>query len=97
MFDKRQIKKLEPYENYFETAVNGNYVRSIPMNDITVIKETWEAASGEKENAKMTCGACQLNFVKKVGRFYFADKERIKAQEKKNGKKKTESRQPDEQ
>jgi len=37
----------------------------------------------------MTCGACQLNFIKKVGRYYFQDKEKIKAkEEKKNAKEK---------
>lgn len=91
MFDKRQIKKLEEFEGYFESAINGNYVRNIPADKISIIKETWERASGEKEYARMTCGACQLNFIKKVGRHYFADKEKIKAKEEKKNDKEKES------
>ncbi len=93
MFNKEQIKALEPYEEYFESATIANYVRNIPGEKITTIKEIWETASGEKVREKLTCGACLLNFMKRVGQNYYKDKKTI---QKRNGKKK-EPKQSDEQ
>lgn len=83
MFTKEQIKELAPYEEYFESATIANYVRNIPNEKITKIKEIWETASGEKVREKLTCGACLLNFIKRVGDNYYKDKN-----QKKNAKKK---------
>ncbi len=92
MFNKEQIKALQPYEEYFESATVANYVRNIPGDKITAIKTIWEEASGEKVKEKLTCGACLLNFIKRVGQNYYKDKGTIN---KRNGRKKTESEQPD--
>lgn len=93
MFNKDQIKALQPYEEYFESATIANYVRNIPGEKIAIIKQTWEEASGEKVKEKLTCGACLLNFMKRVGQNYYKDKKLIN--QKKNGRKKTEPEQPD--
>lgn len=93
MFNKDQIKALQPYEEYFESATIANYVRNIPGDKIQIIKQTWEEASGEKVKEKLTCGACLLNFMKRVGQNYYKDKKLIN--QKKNGRKKTEPEQPD--
>lgn len=92
MFNKEQIKALQPYEEYFESATIANYVRNIPSDKIQIIKDTWEKASGEKVKEKLTCGACLLNFMKRVGQNYYKDK---KEMNKRNGRKKTEPEQPD--
>lgn len=92
MFNKEQIKALEPFEEHFESATVANYVRNIPGDKITVIKTIWEEASGEKVREKLTCGACLLNFMKRVGQNYYKDKKTIN---KRNGRKKTEPEQPD--
>lgn len=92
MFNKEQIKALQPYEEYFESATVANYVRNIPGDKITAIKTIWEEASGEKVKEKLTCGACLLTFMKRVGQNYYKDKGIIN---KRNGKKK-EPKQPDE-
>lgn len=93
MFNKKQIETLAPYEEYFESATIANYVRNIPGDKLQVIKQTWEEASGEKVREKLTCGACLLNFMKRVGQNYYKDKKLIN---KRNGKKK-EPKQSDEQ
>ncbi len=93
MFNKEQIKALEPYEEYFESATIANYVRNIPADKMQAIKEIWEKASGEKVKEKLTCGACLLNFMKRVGQNYYNDKKTIN---KRNAKKK-EPKQSDEQ
>lgn len=93
MFNKDQIKALQPYEEYFESATIANYVRNIPGEKISIIKQTWEEASGEKVKEKLTCGACLLNFMKRVGQNYYKDKKLIN--QKRNGRKKTEPEQPD--
>ena len=94
MFNKKQIETLAPFESYFESATIANYVRNIPGDKISIIKQTWEEASGEKVKDKISCGACLLNFMKRVGQNYYKDKKLIN--QKKNGKKK-ESKQSDEQ
>jgi hypothetical protein len=93
MFNKDQIKALQPYEEYLESATIANYVRNIPSDKIQIIKQTWEEASGEKVKERLTCGACLLNFMKRVGQNYYKDKKTIN---KRNGKKK-EPKQSDEQ
>ena len=95
MFDKKQIEALAPFESYFESATIANYVRNIPVDKIQTIKDIWEKASGEKVKEKLTCGACLLNFMKRVGQNYYKDKRLIN--QKKNGRKKTEPQQPDKQ
>lgn len=94
MFNKKQIETLAPFESYFESATIANYVRNIPGDKISIIKQTWEEASGEKVKEKLTCGACMLNFMKRVGQNYYKDKRELT--KKKNGKKK-EPKQSDEQ
>lgn len=94
MFNKKQIETLAPFESYFESATIANYVRNIPGDKISIIKQTWEEASGEKVKEKLTCGACMLNFIKRVGQNYYKDKKLIN---KRNAKKKKEPEQPDEQ
>lgn len=94
MFNKEQIEALQPYEEYFVSATVANYVRNIPGDKLAKIKSTWETASGEKVKEKLTCGACLLNFIKRVGQNYFKDKE---ANNKRNAKKTKKPKQSDEQ
>lgn len=95
MFDKKQIEVLAQFESYFESAVIANYVRNIPADKIQIVKEIWEKASGEKVKEKLTCGACLLNFMKRVGSNYYKDKKIIN--QKKNAKKKEKPEQFNEQ
>ena len=95
MFNKKQIETLAPYEEYFETATVANYIRNIPSDKLAIIKSTWEEASGEVVREKLTCGACLLNFMKRVGQNYYKDKKLI--YQKKNAKKKKEPEQFNEQ
>lgn len=95
MFDKKQIEALAPYQSYFESATIANYVRNIPADKIAIIKDIWEKASGEKVKEKLTCGACLLNFMKRVGTHYYKDKKIIN--QKKNAKKKEKPEQSNEQ
>ncbi len=94
MFNKKQIETLAPYEEYFETATVANYIRNIPGDKLAIIKSTWEEASGEVVRERLTCGACLLNFMKRVGQNYYKDKKTI---QKRNAKKKKEPEQFNEQ
>ena len=93
MFTKEQIKELAEYESYFESATVANYVRNIPGDKLSKLKEIWETASGEKVKEKLTCDVCLLNFMKRMGQNYYKDKKLIN--QKRNGRKKTEPEQPD--
>lgn len=94
MFNKEQLQELAPFEEYFASATIANYVRNIPGDKITKIKSIWETASGEKVREKLTCGACLLNFIKRVGQNYYKDKE---ANTKRNAKKTKKPKQSNEQ
>lgn len=74
MLSREQIDRLKPYEEYFTSAVVANYIRNIPADKLNAIRTIWEEAGGEKNVGKMTCGVCQLNFFRKVGKQYFQDR-----------------------
>ena len=77
MFSKEQIEELSQFHSYFESAVVANYVRNIPSSSLAKIIDIWQKASGEVIREKMSCGVCQLNFFKKVGKHYFEDKKKM--------------------
>ena len=90
MFTKEQIEQLRPFEEYFISATAANYVRSIPADRIMTITNIWNTASGEKEKGPTSCGVCQLNFIKKVGKHYFKDKEKYEREQSTNLEKQVE-------
>ena len=62
---------------YFTSAVVANYIRNIPADKLNDVRTIWEQAGGDKNVGKMTCGVCQLNFFRKVGKQYFKDKKEL--------------------
>lgn len=79
LFTKEELNELSKWETHFRTAVLSNYKRGTLRADDARIAEIYEAASGEKINKNFGCGLCNLNFYKKVGSKYFADKEKQEA------------------
>lgn len=66
--NKSQMKALEPYECYFETAVNHNYVRSIPVKDVRIMEKVHiELGLG---SINIGCPKCVLNLCKTLGGLY---------------------------
>lgn len=83
MFTKEQIETLKEFEPYFRSATVANYVRNIQANKLQIIIENWERASGEIIKERMSCGVCQLNFFKRVGKQYFEDKKQYQEESRK--------------
>lgn len=70
-FSYEQLVSLKKYENIFRTAINEDYTRNIVSEKMREMISIWEDASGQKVLEHMSCGACQLNFLKRLGRAYF--------------------------
>lgn len=66
--NKTQMKVLEPYERYFETATKYNYVRSIPMKDVRIMEEIHQQLGFGSVN--VSCPKCVLNLCKTLGELY---------------------------
>ena len=79
LFTNEEIEELSKWEKHFRTAVLSNYKRGTLRTDDARIAEIYENATGEKINKNFGCGICSLNFYKKVGNKYFADKEKQQA------------------
>lgn len=72
---REEYDRLTPYEEYFKTAVNCNYVRTILNKDLEVLIEVG-GRLGVILKSKH-CGACILTFIKKLGGLYYEKREEI--------------------
>lgn len=72
--------KLRKYENYLYTSINANYIRGLSMpqvNELTAIGS--ELDIKYKHNG---CPKCMLEFVKKLAKPYFEQKEKLELKQK---------------
>ena len=70
-FDVEHLQALQKYEGIFRTAINEDFTRNIVSDKMNEMISIWEQASGQKVLERMSCGACQLNFIKRLGKAYF--------------------------
>lgn len=63
-----QFEQLAPFEHYFDTAINNNYVRAMPMKDARLLADIYKALGGGATN--LSCGKCVLNLCKVLGKAY---------------------------
>lgn len=75
-FTLEQLEKLKEAEPHFLTAKSG-YVRFAPRNLHTLVADTYFEATGQKIPSQWSCSICILNLYRKVGYFYFKDKEEL--------------------
>ena len=69
-----QIKTLSAYEQYFETAVNGNWSRYPGVVALQQIHRIMEDVTGTKRPLNTNCQSCVLNLLKDCGILYFESK-----------------------
>ena len=69
-----QIKTLSAYEQYFETAVNGNWARYPGAVALQQIHRIMEDVTGTKRPLNTNCQSCVLNLLKDCGILYFEAK-----------------------
>lgn len=86
---KEVIKKLQPYEKYFNTVINAKYARNPGAAALKEIHKVYTEATNDKQPLNLSCAVCVYNLLKSAGVFYFQEKEK---QEK--AKKQTQKKQP---
>ena len=64
-----QFEQLTSFEIYFDTAINSNYVRAIPMKDAKLLADIYKALGCGSTN--LSCGKCVLQLCKTLGKLYF--------------------------
>lgn len=69
-----QIKTLSAYEQYFETAVYGNWSRYPGVVVLQQIHRIMEDVTGTKRPLNTNCQSCVLNLLKDCGILYFETK-----------------------
>lgn len=75
-FTPEQLEILKEAEPHFNTAKSG-YIRYASRDLHNLVANTYFEATGQKIPANWSCGTCVLNLYRKVGYFYFKDKEEL--------------------
>ena len=76
---QEELDKLAPYEQNMRTAVRSKYLRNVGRSGLAVMIPIYERATGYRIHVNDTCGTCILDFLQRLGRIYFADKDEINA------------------
>lgn len=76
---QEELDKLAPYEQNMRTALHSKYLRNVGRTGLAVMIPIYERATGYRIHVNDTCGACILDFLQRLGRIYFADKDEINA------------------
>lgn len=92
-FTQSQLQALAPFEKSFRTATQSNYASNLTTSAYKTILAVYEEASGKAYHLNASCAKCVLDFLKLVGRYYFAsvlaiEEAAIEVKKKTNKKKK---------
>ena len=71
------IKALESYEYYFNSAINNNYCRNFSSKQYQYLNDIYERMTGHRYTVNWGCPHCTIRFVQEVGRTYFRAKEEL--------------------
>lgn len=77
----KQYSKLKEVEKYFNQAVNGNYLKSMPRESVDIVEEYYKEKNPNKYVNK-ACSACILNMCKEVGKEYYEFQGKLKSRSK---------------
>lgn len=72
---EKDLEILSKYENWFYTAIKADYIRALWETDMNLMISIYEKWTGEKIKVCPTCAKSKLNFVKKLGKLYYKNKE----------------------
>lgn len=75
-FTPEQLEILKEAEPHFTQAKSG-YIRYASRDLHNLVADTYYEATGQKIPANWSCSICVLNLYRKVGYFYFKDKEEL--------------------
>ena len=82
---EKDLEILEKYESWFRTAIKADYIRALWDSDIKILIPIYEKWTGKKISVN-SCGKCKLDFMKKLGKLYFENKQKLEEDIKNNGK-----------
>ena len=72
-----QIKALEPYEQYFTTAILSKYARYPGSHGVHLIHQIYTAATKRAIRLNSSCSTCIFRLLVDCGTLYFKDKEEL--------------------
>jgi len=76
---EQEFKTIAAYDSQLQIAVRSKYLRNIGRTGLAVLVPIYERVTGTKKYVQVTCGACVLDFLQRLGAIYFADKEEREA------------------
>ncbi len=68
---KEDYDYLKQFDNQINTATKSNYMRSIPIDCLTKIKEIYERLIGAKYETNLYCSVCVLKLIKLISKYYY--------------------------
>ncbi len=78
---EQDINILSKYESWFHSAIYSDYIRALWQRDFDVMIPIYEKWTNKKADTNFNCSKCKLNFIKKLGKLYYKNKEEIKNKE----------------
>ena len=78
---EQDINLLSKYESWFHSAIYSDYIRALWKADLDVMIPIYEKWTNKKVDTNFNCAKCKLNFIKKLGKLYYKNKEEIKNKE----------------
>lgn len=88
---KNDLEVLAKYESYFYSATQADYIRALWDSDFAILIPIYEKWTGTKSNVNKQCGKCKLDFMKKFGKLYFNNKEKMEIEDGKNTERRIEN------
>lgn len=74
-FNDEQFEALAPYEKYFDTAVHSSFASYPGDAALTLIHETYTAATRDRRRLNKSCSACIVALLRDCGRIWFRDRD----------------------
>lgn len=62
------------YETQLRTAVRSDYLRNVGRSGLAILVPIYERVAGTRQAVNSNCAACILDFLKRIGAIYLADK-----------------------
>lgn len=81
---EKDLEQLKKYESWLHSALYGDYIRALWKSDMEILVPIYEKWTGKKINMNSACGKCKLDFMKKLGKLYFNNKEKMELEDGKN-------------
>lgn len=68
------MKALSRWESNFHSAVYSDYSRPLGKNEIDFMRDLYKEAQGDDVRVNISCSKCVLDFLKRMGSWYYQSK-----------------------